>query len=127
MLTLDDEDYELLGFNAERAYEEYTLAAVSKRTQRDEVWEKFKASPEYKAWRKDYERKRDQRPERKLKRAIYNREVVRHTKAKVEADKRYKKSEKGKAVKARSWKKYYEKNKAKIMARVAAHRKGKAT
>lgn len=92
MLSLDDDDYGLLGYGdvqRESLYGEFALAARAR----------VKA---------EYNKLHPPRPE--VKRA---------------ATARYKKTPKGKAMKARSWKKYYEANKARIMARVAAHRAAK--
>lgn len=92
MLSLDDEDYELLGYGDVQRDSLYGMTALAAKA----------------AWKAAYNKIHPPKPE--VKRA---------------ATARYKKTPKGKAMKARSWKKYYEKNKERIKARVDAWRKAK--
>lgn len=108
MLTLDDEDYELLGWGSSRIVEEYARQqslVQKRRLMRNR--ERYRDDPAYRQMRRAYSKK-------------YG-----NTEAKKQATARYKQTDKGKAMKARSWKKYYEKNKARIVARVDAWRKAK--
>ena len=90
MLSLDDDDYEALGWGdvqRESLYGEFALAARARR------------------------------------KAEYNKLHPPQPEVKARCDKKYRQSSKGKSMKARSWKKYYEKNKERIKARVDNWRK----
>lgn len=100
MLTLDDEDYELLGYGQERQYEEE--AAFITRTldvQARAAKENYKLDPQT----------RENRLEQ-LKR-WRRREPTKYR----NGQRKYWESDKGKVVKARAWAKYYEKNRAELV------------
>ena len=109
MLSLDEDDLVMLGFGNlhEATSTDLFIHQLQRQTERA-LYDKERA--------KTAKRKAQFRAYRKK----YSASPVKKT-----IDKRYRESPKGKATRARAWKKYYEKNKAKIIARIDAWRKAR--